>query len=98
MVSPGPLLAFLAGILSFLSPCVLPLVPSYLSYLSGLEPEQLRQAPTSRVRRQVLWHALAFIAGFSMIFVVLGATTSLLGRLFITHRSLVQKIGGALLV
>lgn len=92
------LTAFGAGVLSFLSPCVLPLVPSFVSYLTGLSVEELTSAAN---RRHVRWlglsHAAAFIAGFSLIFIVLGASATSLGQLVAEHQTLLRKIGGALI-
>ena len=75
-------LAFTAGLLSFLSPCVLPLIPSYVGFLTGLSAEELT------VRRgTALIHALWFVAGFSLVFMALGATASVLGAEAIPARS-----------
>ena len=75
--------AFLAGALSFLSPCVLPMVPVYLSYLSGVSVTELRESQTdTAVRRRLLWNSAWFIVGFSLVFIVIfGTTASLLGIL-----------------
>jgi cytochrome c-type biogenesis protein len=90
--------AFSAGIFSFLSPCVLPLFPSYLSFITGMSVEQLQDA-TSGVRRwKVTAHSLAFIAGFSMVFVGMGASFSVLGQLLIEQRDLIRQVGGALII
>ncbi|HKN09819.1 MAG TPA: cytochrome c biogenesis CcdA family protein, partial [Pseudomonadota bacterium] len=76
------LAAFLAGILSFLSPCVLPLVPPYLVYLAGTSFERLAEAqPEPRVRRNTVLAAVSFVAGFSTVFVALGASASGIGAL-----------------
>jgi cytochrome c-type biogenesis protein len=73
--------AWVAGLLSVLSPCVLPLMPAYLSLVSGVSVEELRaRASEGRMRRRVMTAALGFVAGFSVIFVVLGASATLLGR------------------
>jgi len=88
-------LAFLAGLLSFLSPCVLPLAPAYLSYLSG--SSLYGEVPPSR--RQVLTHALLFVAGFTLILiVVLGLPTTLLGGSLVRYGEWIARIGGAVLV
>src|SRR6185312_9706779 len=71
----GFLVAFVAGLLSFLSPCVLPLVPSYLGFLTGMTLPEV----TAR-RHQALLHALLFVAGFSLVFILLGASATALGR------------------
>lgn len=79
--------AFAAGLLSVLSPCVLPLLPAYLSLVSGVSVEELRtQASEAEVRRRVMGTALAFVLGFSAVFVVLGASATLLGRVLRSFR------------
>src|SRR5712671_3005658 len=76
------LAALIAGLVSFLSPCVLPLVPPYLVYLAGASFERLADAePEPRVRRETVVAALLFVAGFSTVFVALGASASLIGGL-----------------
>jgi len=85
--------AFAAGVLSFLSPCVLPLVPSYVSFLTGLSLDQL-----SGQRRVALVHALLFVTGFTLIFVTLGATATGIGRLLNYHQVWLERIGGGLIV
>ncbi|HWP34631.1 MAG TPA: cytochrome c biogenesis protein CcdA [Thermodesulfobacteriota bacterium] len=95
----GVLIALGAGVASFLSPCVLPLLPSYLALITGLPLQQLEAAGSEAgVRARVLASALGFVAGFSLVFVALGASASLVGQLFFEHRSLLQKVGGALVV
>ena len=76
--------ALLAGILSFLSPCVLPLVPAYLSYISGVSVDALRMEDSS-VRHRALLQSLWFIAGFSLVFIALGASATLLGQWLLGH-------------
>lgn len=95
-------IAFTAGILSFFSPCVLPLIPSYITYITGLSFNQLQQAhPTAKVRMTVLLHSLTFIAGFSTVFISLGALAGIASSSFQEHLreglSWVQKIGGVLI-
>ena len=87
------LIAFTAGLLSFLSPCVLPLVPSYLTFITGLGLEDV-----SRARRTTVVHALLFVAGFSFIFVALGAGATAFGQLMLAYRSLIARVGGVLMV
>jgi cytochrome c-type biogenesis protein len=89
----GLAVAFTAGVLSFLSPCVLPLVPSYVSFLTGLSLDEL-----DAKRRTALVHALLFISGFTLIFVALGATATGLGRLLNYHQVWLERVGGALIV
>ncbi len=83
MTDVGYLAALFAGVLSFLSPCVLPLVPPYLCYLAGTTVEEMREegANTRAARRDVMLAAFAFVAGFSTVFVLLGATASALGQI-----------------
>ena len=95
-------IAFTAGILSFVSPCVLPLIPSYLTYITGLSFKQLDEAhPTAKVRMTVLLHSLCFIIGFSVIFVLLGAIAGIASSKFQSHLreglEWVEKIGGLLI-
>lgn len=95
-------IAFTAGILSFASPCVLPLIPSYLTYITGLSFSQLEEAhPTAKVRMMVLLHSLCFILGFTVIFVLLGAIAGVASGKFQTHLreglEWVEKIGGLLI-
>jgi cytochrome c-type biogenesis protein len=92
-VTPSFALAFVAGLLSFLSPCVLPLIPSYVGFLTGLTLEELE------VRRgTALAHALWFVAGFSLIFIALGATASALGVLLLRSQVWIGRIGGVVVI
>ncbi|MFZ5918726.1 MAG: cytochrome c biogenesis CcdA family protein [Chloroflexota bacterium] len=89
-------LALFAGLLSFLSPCVLPLVPAYLGYLSGATVG--RTAGENPRRLETFLHALFFVLGFSTIFVALGATASLIGQVLNQHILTLQKIGGLVII
>lgn len=91
-------LAFLAGLVSFLSPCVLPLVPSYVSFVTGLTLDELRDADSASVRRHAALHATAFIAGFSALFVALGASATALGTALARSLPLLQQLGGVVIV
>ena len=85
--------AFAAGVLSFLSPCVLPLIPSYVGFLTGMTAEELQ------VRRgAALVHALWFVAGFSLIFVALGASASAFGAALLASQHWIARIGGVLVI
>lgn len=87
--------AFAAGVFSFLSPCVLPLIPSYLSFVSGVSLDEMRgEQERLRVRSRVVLNSLAFIVGFSLVFVSLGASASFLGGLFLNFRNVIRIIGG----
>jgi cytochrome c-type biogenesis protein len=91
--------AFTAGLLSFLSPCVLPIIPSYLSFVSGVSLEEMRSPDTTgTVRRRVVFNSLAFIAGFSLIFVSLGTSASYLGSLFLGYRTFIRTLGGVFVI
>lgn len=97
-LSVSTIVASAAGLFSFLSPCVLPLVPSYLAYIAGVSFSELRDRPSGAVRLAVMLNAVGFVAGFSLIFVAMGASVTLLGEWLITYRRLLQQIGGALII
>jgi cytochrome c-type biogenesis protein len=93
--SVGILVALMAGVLSFLSPCVLPLVPSYLSFVTGMSLEDLQEGVN---RKATMIHSLLFVAGFSLIFILLGASASFLG-VFLKHYELwIARIGGVVII
>lgn len=94
----GVVVAFTAGLFSFLSPCVLPLFPSYLSFVTGMSVADLTAELTGAARRRVLLHSLAFILGFSLVFVSLGASFSALGQFLLDYREWIRRIGGLLIV
>jgi cytochrome c-type biogenesis protein len=90
----GIAVAFAAGVLGFLSPCVLPLVPSYIGFLTGMT-----FPPDTGVRRRAaLVHALLFVAGFSLVFILLGASATAVGRALNYYQVWVQRVGGALII
>jgi cytochrome c-type biogenesis protein len=91
--SLGIALAFGAGLLSFVSPCVLPLIPSYLTFVTGVGIDELAHS-----RRAALVHALLFVLGFTLIFIALGASATVLGRLLLAYRVWITRAGGALIV
>jgi cytochrome c-type biogenesis protein len=90
--------AFWAGIVSFISPCVLPLIPSYLTFITGVSFEDLKTADRAAVRRATVVHSLFFIAGFSVVFVAMGALFGLLGGTFIQYREVVRRVGAVLII
>jgi cytochrome c-type biogenesis protein len=90
------LAAFVAGLVSFLSPCVLPLVPGYISMLSGIGVEQLKEGQTPRAG--LLTSALAFVFGFSIVFITFGASASAVGSFLVRNRSLLAPLAGALII
>jgi cytochrome c-type biogenesis protein len=96
--SLGILVAFSAGLFSFLSPCVLPLFPSYLSFITGMSVDRLTHEITAESRVRVLLHSLLFILGFSAIFVSLGASFSAAGQFLLDYREWIRVGGGILIV
>ena len=93
--SVGFVVALMAGVLSFLSPCVLPLVPSYLCLVTGMSLEDLQKGVD---RRATLIHSFLFVAGFSSIFIALGASASFLGAVFNYYELWIARIGGVLII
>jgi cytochrome c-type biogenesis protein len=95
-------LAFLAGLVSFVSPCVLPIVPSYVSYITGLSFEELtgRTQNLSRavILRESITHSLVFSLGFSTLFIGFGASASFLGELLLTYQDVIRKLGAILII
>jgi cytochrome c-type biogenesis protein len=91
--------AFIAGLLSFLSPCVLPLIPSYITYITGLSFAELQSDhPSHKVRMQTIRHSLLFIAGFTFVFVLLGASATFIGGFIQQNTRIITKVGGILIV
>lgn len=92
-------LAFAAGLASFISPCCLPLYPSYLSYITGLSVQQLKtEGNTKEVRFRTLTHTLAFILGFSVVFYTLGFGAGLFGQFFNEQRQLIRQLSAILII
>ena len=93
------MIAFSAGLLSFASPCVLPLVPSYITYITGVSFKELTDAETrSKLRWATIFHSLFFIMGFSLIFILMGASASYLGQLLTEYQSWIMRAGGVLII
>lgn len=91
--------AFSAGLLSFVSPCVLPLVPSYISYITGLSIEQLTNSvERHRYRKSIIMNSLLFIAGFSGVFIGFGASASLIGQFLVSYQDHLRRFGGLLII
>jgi cytochrome c-type biogenesis protein len=90
------LAAFVAGLISFLSPCVLPLVPGYISMLSGIGVEQLRRG--EKPRGSLIASSLAFVMGFSVVFVAFGASASAVGQFLLQNKNLLAPFAGAIIV
>jgi cytochrome c-type biogenesis protein len=89
----GILIAFSAGLLSFLSPCVLPLIPSYVTFITGLSLDDVQNA-----RRAALLHGLLFVLGFTLIFLALGAGATMLGQTLLQYRDWISRIGGVVII
>ena len=91
--------AFVAGFLSFVSPCVLPLIPGYISFVSGVSVEEMRgDAPPATSRLQIFVTSLAFVIGFSLVFIALGASATAIGKFLFAKLPLLSKIAGVILI
>ena len=91
--------SFVAGLLSFLSPCVLPLIPSYITFITRLSFADLQaEHPAHKVRQTAMLHSLAFILGFTAVFVLLGASATYVGSFLNQHAGIIRKSGGILIV
>jgi len=91
------ILPFVAGVVSFLSPCVIPLIPGYLSYVSGMSAGELGQAVPGRTQR-VLGQSVLFVLGFAAVFVALGASASALGAALAQYRFVLNKVSGLFII
>ena len=94
---PLPIAAFLAGLVSFLSPCVLPLVPGYVSLISGAGVEQLK-TQESQLLRKVMLNSVAFILGFSVVFITLGAVATEVSQMLSRYRSTLAQVAGVVII
>src|SRR5947208_15981772 len=94
---PLPIAAFVAGLVSFLSPCVLPLVPGYVSLISGAGVEELKSQEAQLLRR-VMLNSAGFILGFSVVFITVGAIATEVGQLLVRYKSLFAQIDGVAIV
>jgi len=94
---PLPIAAFLAGLVSFLSPCVLPLVPGYVSLISGVGVEELKGQEASLLRK-VMLNSIAFIIGFSIVFITLGAISTEVGQIAARYKSLLAQVAGVVII
>jgi cytochrome c-type biogenesis protein len=90
--------AFVAGLLSFVSPCVLPLVPAYFTFITGYSLEELTEDDSAGMRAKVILSTAAFVVGFSLVFVLLGATASLVGSLFTRYQDTIRVLGGLVII
>src|SRR5438270_9737657 len=94
---PLPIAAFVAGLISFLSPCVLPLVPGYVSLISGVGVEELK-SPQSQLMRRVMLNSVGFILGFSVVFVTLGAISTEIGQLAAQYKHTLSIVAGVVII
>lgn len=92
------IVAFFGGVLSFFSPCILPLVPSFLIYISGTTIDHTSDLENKAFQRRILLHSVAFIVGFSFVFISLGLSSSVLGHIFNVYDKWIMRIGGVLLI
>jgi cytochrome c-type biogenesis protein len=92
------IIAFSSGILSFFAPCVLPLVPSYLVFISGASIDRAEEFKTVKFKRIMLTHSIAFVSGFSFVFITLGASSSMIGNFLSTYQTYISRVGGILLI
>lgn len=95
--------AFLAGIISFISPCVLPIVPGYISFVSGVSLQELKSTEADgerrkRLLRQVVANSILFVLGFSLVFVVMGASATYIGNWFAANRTVLARIAGIVII
>ncbi len=98
MTQVGYITAFLGGILSFLSPCVLPLIPSYMSFITGVSFEDFKKEDKARLRKLTLMNSSAFVAGFSLVFILLGISSSYVGKYFAIYYDHIRIIGGVIII
>src|ERR1700748_337238 len=96
-ILPLPIAAFLAGLISFLSPCVLPLVPGYVSLISGAGLDEL-QASQGQLKRRVMVNSIAFILGFSLVFIALGAVATEIGQALGQYKAVLSREAGVLII
>ena len=94
---PLPIAAFVAGLFSFLSPCVLPLVPGYVSLISGVGVEELK-SQESQLLRKVMLNSMGFILGFSIVFIALGAISTQVGQLMARYKSVLAQVAGVVII
>lgn len=90
--------AFVAGLLSFFAPCVLPLIPAYFTFISGYSLEELTDNPDAKTRYRVLASTLAYVSGFSLVFILLGASASALGAVVNIYSDWIRIIGGVIII
>ncbi|MGM0471079.1 MAG: cytochrome c biogenesis CcdA family protein [Bacillota bacterium] len=90
------LIAFGAGVISFISPCVLPLIPTYITYLSGVSSKEIND--DYRIKKRLFLNSAMFIFGFSLVFTLLGLSATFIGQVLLENQSLLRKIGGVIII
>ncbi|UCE71573.1 MAG: sulfite exporter TauE/SafE family protein [Nitrospiraceae bacterium] len=98
MTQVGYVGAFLGGVLSFLSPCVLPLIPSYVSFITGMSFDDFRHGDKARVRKLTIINSSAFVVGFSTVFILLGVSSSVIGKFFAYYYDQIRIVGGIIII
>lgn len=98
MTQIGYITAFLGGLLSFLSPCVLPLIPSYVSFITGISFDDFKTGDKAGIRKITLINSFSFVLGFSVVFVMLGVSSSFVGRLFAIYYDQIRIAGGIIII
>lgn len=99
MQSISAYLAFFAGLLSFFSPCVFPLIPTYILYLAGVTTKEYSQTQDkTRIKKAAIINALSYVLGFSLVFILLGAAASAFGQLVIKYQEIIRVIGGIIII
>jgi cytochrome c-type biogenesis protein len=98
MTDVNALFAFGAGVLSFISPCCLPLYPAFLSYITGMSVEEIKENNSNMVRRRAILHTIFFLLGFTLIFVAIGFSTSFIGTFFLQYDDLIRQVGALLII
>ncbi|MCP4694009.1 MAG: cytochrome c biogenesis protein CcdA [Desulfobacterales bacterium] len=91
-------LALMEGLLSFFSPCILPLIPAYFTFITGYSLEELTSGQDAKIRGKVILSTLAYVSGFSFVFILLGASASFLGGLIYDYRDAIRLVGGVLII
>jgi cytochrome c-type biogenesis protein len=86
--------AFLAGLWSFFSPCIFPLIPAYFSLITGFSLEELTGGDPQKIRRKVVMSTVAYVLGFSTVFIIMGASASFIGQMVFSYKSLIRIVGG----
>jgi cytochrome c-type biogenesis protein len=94
----GYITAFLGGLLSFLSPCVLPLIPSYVSFITGISFDDFKHGDRARIRKLTLINSFSFVVGFSTVFVLLGVSSSYVGKFLAIYYDHIRIIGGIIII